>query len=94
MGLKNIRNRIFPKGTLLFSMYGSIGKVAFAGTELSTNQAILGINVKEESKIRVAPESIIEKSYDDFLNGEAGVKIIEVDAIGNKISESSIKPAL
>ncbi|MGB1017780.1 MAG: restriction endonuclease subunit S [Chitinophagales bacterium] len=49
-GLKNIRNRIFPKGTLLFSMYGSIGKVAFAGTELSTNQAILGINVKEESK--------------------------------------------
>lgn len=34
----------------------------------------------------------IEKSYDDFLNGEPGLKIIEVDALGNKISESAIKP--
>ncbi len=34
----------------------------------------------------------IEKSYDDFLNGEPGLKIIEVDAIGKKISESAIKP--
>lgn len=42
-GLDNIRNKIFPKGTLLFAIYGSIGKMAFAGCKLSTNQAILGI---------------------------------------------------
>jgi penicillin-binding protein 2 len=34
----------------------------------------------------------IEKSYDDFLNGEPGVKIVEVNALGEKISESSIRP--
>lgn len=42
-GLRSINNRVFPKGTLLFAMYGSVGKVAIAGKELSTNQAILGI---------------------------------------------------
>lgn len=50
-GLKNIRGKLFPKGTLLFAMYGSIGKVAFAGTELSANQAILGIRPKADDQI-------------------------------------------
>ncbi|PKY10549.1 hypothetical protein B1757_08165 [Acidithiobacillus marinus] len=50
-GLKNIRGKLFPKGTLLFAMYGSIGKVAFAGTELSANQAILGIRPKVDAQI-------------------------------------------
>ncbi len=44
-GLEAIRGRIFPAGTLLFAMYGSVGKLAWAGCELSTNQAILGIEV-------------------------------------------------
>ncbi|MGD9993952.1 MAG: restriction endonuclease subunit S [Salinivirgaceae bacterium] len=48
-GLESISNRLFSKGTLLLAMYGSVGKTAFAGTELSTNQAILGINIKDES---------------------------------------------
>lgn len=43
LGLQSIRNIIFPKGTLLFAMYGSVGKTAIAGTLLATNQAILGI---------------------------------------------------
>jgi type I restriction enzyme S subunit len=50
-GLKNIRGKLFPKGTLLFAMYGSIGKVAIAGRELSTNQAILGIRPKTADQI-------------------------------------------
>lgn len=49
-GLESIGNRIFPKDTLLFAMYGSVGKVAFSGIELSTNQAILGIRLKQEAK--------------------------------------------
>jgi type I restriction enzyme S subunit len=49
-GLKSIGNRIFSKGTLLLSMYGSVGKVAFCGVELSTNQAILGISIKSDAK--------------------------------------------
>jgi type I restriction enzyme S subunit len=48
-GLAAINNRIFPKGTLLLAIYGSVGKVAFTGTDMSTNQAILGIKIKDEN---------------------------------------------
>ncbi|MGE8657845.1 MAG: restriction endonuclease subunit S [Achromobacter sp.] len=50
-GLKSIRGKLFPEGTLLFAMYGSIGKVGICGRELSTNQAILGIRPKRENEI-------------------------------------------
>ncbi|NCU04814.1 MAG: hypothetical protein GXC73_12590 [Chitinophagaceae bacterium] len=49
--LQSIGNRIFPKGTLLLAMYGSVGKTAITGIEMSTNQAILGIRPKDESQI-------------------------------------------
>lgn len=50
-GLSDINNRIFNKGTLLFSMYGTLGETAVAGTKLSTNQAILGINPIDEKQL-------------------------------------------
>lgn len=49
-GLDAIRGRLFPAGTLLFAMYGSVGKLAWAGCEMSTNQAILGIEI-EDTKV-------------------------------------------
>ncbi|MFC4818113.1 restriction endonuclease subunit S [Flavobacterium sp. GCM10023249] len=52
-GLKSINNRLFKKGTLLLAMYGSVGKTAIAEIDLSTNQAILGINIKDESKLDI-----------------------------------------
>jgi type I restriction enzyme S subunit len=42
-GLAAIRGRIFGDGTLLFAMYGSVGKAAIVRGLVSTNQAILGI---------------------------------------------------
>ena len=50
-GLKNIRGKLFPKGTLLFAMYGSIEKVGITGRALSTNQAILGIRPRRDDEI-------------------------------------------
>ena len=52
-GLSAIRGRIFPTGTLLFAIYGSMGKMAFAGTTISTNQAILGIQPLADDKINL-----------------------------------------
>jgi len=34
----------------------------------------------------------VEKTYNDLLAGENGIKLIEVDALGEKQSESTIKP--
>ena len=50
-GLSDINNRLFKEGTLLFSMYGTLGETAVAGSNLSTNQAILGINPNDGSAL-------------------------------------------
>lgn len=50
-GLQSIRGRLFEPRTLLFAMYGSVGKMAWAGVRLATNQAILGISVLDSQKL-------------------------------------------
>jgi type I restriction enzyme S subunit len=47
-GLKAIRGRIFDDDTLLFAMYGSVGKTAIVKGKIATNQAILGIKPQSE----------------------------------------------
>ncbi len=42
-GLKSINNKIFKQDTIFLALYGSVGKTAIAGREMSTNQAILGL---------------------------------------------------
>ena len=42
--IKNSSAKVFPKGTLLFALYGAtIGKMATLGVDAATNQAICGI---------------------------------------------------
>ncbi|MBI2936957.1 MAG: restriction endonuclease subunit S [Thaumarchaeota archaeon] len=38
--------KMFPKGTVLFSIYGSIGKTTIVARPLATNQAIIGLEPK------------------------------------------------
>ena len=49
-GLQAIGGRIFPVGTVLLAMYASVGKVAVAGIDLATNQAILSLNSKDSKR--------------------------------------------
>lgn len=42
-GLASSSTQLIEKGKILYSIYASLGKVAVAGRELSTNQAILSI---------------------------------------------------
>ncbi len=42
-GIENSSAKIFPKGTILYAMYASIGKCSIAGVDCATSQAILGI---------------------------------------------------
>jgi type I restriction enzyme S subunit len=80
-GLKNIRGKIFPKGTLLFAMYGSIGKTAIAGKELSTNQAILGIRPKSENDVRISYlKSWFECNKQKLINQGRGVALKNLSA--------------
>ena len=51
--VENSSAKIFPKGTLLFALYGAtIGKMAFLGIEAATNQAICGIFENENISLK------------------------------------------
>jgi type I restriction enzyme S subunit len=49
--VENVRCRLIPKGTLLFSFKLSIGKMAFASCDLYTNEAIAGLLIKDSQKL-------------------------------------------
>lgn len=73
-GLQAIRGRSFPAGTLLFAIYGSIGKMAFAGKEMSTNQAILGIqNCASDRLCERYLFRYLEARKDDLLRDGSGI---------------------
>mgnify|MGYP005749050419 CR=1 FL=1 len=46
-GLENSSAKLYPKNTVLFAMYASIGECSIAEVELCSSQAILGIRPKQ-----------------------------------------------
>jgi type I restriction enzyme, S subunit len=51
-GLESRRLTVVPSGTLLYSMYASLGRVALLQVDAAFNQAILAITTREESVSR------------------------------------------
>jgi type I restriction enzyme S subunit len=47
LGIINSSAKIFPAGSVLYAMYASLGEVAIAAVDVSTSQAILGIQTKD-----------------------------------------------
>lgn len=47
LGLENSSARIYPKNSVLYAMYASIGECSIAKVPLSSSQAILGIRPKD-----------------------------------------------
>lgn len=73
-GLAAIGGRLFPQGTVLLAMYGSVGDVGIAGVPLSTNQAILGL----QPRVGSALDSSylvwwLESSKSSLIRGARGV---------------------
>lgn len=50
-GLNNSSAKIFPKGTLLYTIFATIGEVAILKMDAATNQAIVGIQLRENKKV-------------------------------------------
>jgi len=47
-GLKNSSAWLVPKGSILYSIYATVGEVSINSIDVATNQAIMGIIVNEE----------------------------------------------
>ncbi len=92
-GLKKIRGKLFPKGTLLFTMYGSIGKVCITGRALSTNQAILGIRPKRDDEINLDYLKFwFECNKQKFINQGRGVALKNLSATIVRNLEMQLPP--
>jgi type I restriction enzyme, S subunit len=70
---------MFPKGTLLFAIYGSMGKMAFAGTDLATNQAILGIQPRQADRIDLR-----------YLYFYLGHRLLEIQNAGRGVTQKNL----
>jgi type I restriction enzyme S subunit len=80
LGLESINNRIFPKGTLFFAMYGSVGKTSLAGTMMSSNQAILGIQPNKNILDVKYLNYWLKSKIKDFENQSRGVALKNLSA--------------
>ncbi|MCC7570320.1 restriction endonuclease subunit S [Candidatus Micrarchaeota archaeon] len=79
-GLEDISKRIFPQNTLLFSMYGSLGKTAITAIPMSTNQAILGIQPDKEILALKYLKYWCDYKQDRFIYSANGVALKNLSA--------------
>jgi len=98
-GLANKRLRILKKGTLIYSIFASLGKVSILGIDATTNQAILGLitNKKIDNNflkyyLRSLEEPIIILSNANTQNNlnSTIVKNIEISIPENKQDQTTI----
>jgi len=59
-GLENSSTKIFPKGTILFTIFATIGKVGVLDIDATTNQAIAGITPIDLVNHRFITYSLLE----------------------------------
>lgn len=91
-GLNAIRNRLFEEGTLLLAMYGSVGKTAFAGTQMSANQAILGITPKNGAIDLKYLRYWFVANQDKLVHGARGVALKNISATIVKNTKVPLPP--
>jgi len=82
-GLKNSRAKVFPKGTILFSIFATIAKVGILGIDAATNQAIAGIQIRDDR--------IVDRKYLFYCLKNFGSSLL---IIGRGIAQRNINQTI
>jgi type I restriction enzyme S subunit len=80
-GLENSSTRIFPKGTILFTIFAKLGKIGILNIDAATNQAIAGIT----------PSKAIEDKYLTYVLIDLSNSISEY---GKGVAQKNINQAI
>ena len=78
-GLNNSSAKLFKKGTILYTIFATLGEVGILGFDACTNQAIAGISIEK-------PEEITA----DYLYYYLKSKKAEVNKIGRGVAQNNI----
>ena len=78
-GLDNSSAKLFSKGTILYSIFATLGEVSILNIDATTNQAIVGIKLRNESEINIDYFYLYLKSLKD-----------EVNRIGRGVAQNNI----
>lgn len=73
-GLLNSSAIIYPKNTLLFAMYASIGKCALPTVPVSSSQAILGVTVRPSLNVEYLYYILTSRKQDYVSMGQQGTQ--------------------
>ena len=83
LAVERYKPEITKKGSLLFSFKLSVGKVAYAGKDLYTNEAIISISPDQNYDVRyfyyALPEQLLQNANENIY----GAKILNQDLIKN-----------
>jgi type I restriction enzyme, S subunit len=74
LGLENSSARLYPKNTVLYAMYASIGECSIAQKPLSTSQAILGIRTKSDLHFEYLYHYLFSLKEKIKLQGQQGTQ--------------------
>ena len=79
MGLENSSAKLFTKGTLLYSIFATLGEVSILNIDATTNQAIAGLKIKNNNQLDINYLFSYLKSIKD-----------EVNRIGRGVAQNNI----
>ena len=78
-GLNNSSTKLFKKGTILYTIFATLGEVGILDFDACTNQAIAGISIEKSEEITI-----------DYLYYYLKSKKAEVNQIGRGVAQNNI----